>query len=268
MYGKVGNLNMYLNALQTRSDFTVLSKPQVFGSNNQKLSISSGQRIAIPTGSNTYGAGSTGTGSTQIQYQDVVLKLEVIPLVNSANEITMQIALGDDQVDGTQTIQGAGPNGGSLTVPLISTREVLTTATVANNDTVVLGGLIVGSSTHNKTGIPILSDLPFIGKLFASTNDTKSRSELLIMLQPSIVKDATSLDSTQERISNGYKAYPGARKFSDNGEMPSIDKLPRLDPPAKPAPPPAPPADSPPKAKAVSTSKTMVKPSIRPGSVH
>jgi len=263
LYGKVGNLNAYLSALQGRTDFTVLSKPQVFGSNNQKLTISSGQRIAIPTGSNTYGAGSTGTGSTQIQYQDVVLKLEVIPLVNSKNEITMQIALGDDQVEGTQTIQGAGPGGGDMTVPLISTREVMTTATVANNDTVVLGGLITGSIEHSKSGIPILCDIPYLGRLFSTNTDKKNRSELLIMLQPSIVKDTTSPNSAEERISGGYKAYPSARKFSDTGEIPGVDKLPRLDKPPKNA--------SPPKAKAVDpdrSSGSSVRRSIHPSAVH
>ena len=78
-------------------------------------------------------ASAAAASSTNIEYQDVVLKLEVIPLVNSDNEITMQIALLNDEQNGTQNIQGAGGNGGDLTVPRISTREILTTATVPNN---------------------------------------------------------------------------------------------------------------------------------------
>ena len=124
--------------MQERANFTVLSRPSIFTSNNQKGSISSGERIAIPTNTNSF---SGGGSNTNIEYQDVVLKLEVVPLVNSDNEITLQVALLNDEQNGTQTIQGAGNNGDDLTVPRISTREILTTVTVPNNGTVVLGGL-------------------------------------------------------------------------------------------------------------------------------
>lgn len=185
VYGQVGDLSGYLRALSTKTDFTVLSRPSIFTSNNQKGVISSGERIAIPT------EGGTSTGSfssgTRIQYEDVVLKLEVIPLVNSDDEITMQIALLSDEQNGNQVIEGAGTNGGDLTVPRISTREILTTATVPNNETIVLGGLIVGRTNKDKSGIPILSDIPLVGGLFSSNTQSEDRSELLVFIQPSLV---------------------------------------------------------------------------------
>ncbi len=248
-----GDLTVFLRALQEKSDFTVLSRPSIFTSNNQKGVISSGERIAIPTGSNSYGGiGVNSNVSTQIEYQDVVLKLEVIPLVNSDNEITMQIALLNDEQNGTQTIEG-GAGGNDLTVPRISTREILTTATVPNNNTIVLGGLIVGRNGQGKSGIPILSDIPYLGRLFSSTTDTKNRSELMIFIQPSIVRNDRSLNAVQSDMDNRYRVSGRAHEMADGpGVLPPVDSIPVPDKAGA--------SVAEPKAPATST----IKPSIRP----
>lgn len=256
MYGKVGDMNMFLSALQARTDFTVLSRPSIFTSNNQKGTISNGKRIAIPTGSTNYG--NVNGSSTQIQYQDVVLKLKVIPLVNSNNEITLQIALLNDQQGDDQKIQGGAGNGGTLTVPGINTQEILTTATVPNNETIVLGGLIIASDNQGRSGIPILSDIPYLGKLFAYNKNYRDRSELMIFLQPSIVNNDRSLKEVQKGMDSRYKVAPDSRKFSDDyGVLPGIDDIPRLNRPVEP---------TPPKAVPVYTGPSTVKPTIRPPS--
>ncbi len=223
-YGTVGDMSIFLKALQQKANFTVLSRPSIFTSNNVRGSISSGERIAIPTNSNSF---SNGGASTNIEYQDVVLKLEVIPLVNSDSEITMEVALLNDEQNGTQTITGAGSNGTDLTVPKISTRELLTKVTIPNNDTIVLGGLIVGRDGKDKTGIPILSDIPYLGSLFSSTEDTKTRSELMVFLQPTIVKNATSLSAVQNDMDYRYNVSPEVRNFADgdSGVLPGKEEL-------------------------------------------
>ncbi|MGL4401515.1 MAG: secretin N-terminal domain-containing protein [Luteolibacter sp.] len=222
-YGTIGDLSVYLRALQSKTDFTVLSRPSIFTSNNQKGTISSGERIAIPTSNNNF---SGGGSSTNIEYQDVVLKLEVIPLVNSDNEITMKIALLNDEQNGNQIIQGAGGDGGDLSVPRISTREVLTTATVPNGQTIVLGGLIVGRNSQEKSGIPILSDIPYLGKLFGTTTNTDDRSELMVFIQPSVVNNDRSLGSVQADMDSRYKASPRVRDFADGpGVLPPVDAI-------------------------------------------
>jgi type II secretion system protein D len=239
--GSIGDLGVYLRALQSKTDFTVLSRPSIFTSNNQKGTISSGERIAIPTGSNSFGGGVNGNVSTQIEYQDVVLKLEVIPLVNSDNEITMQIALLNDEQNGTQTIEG-GAGGQDLTVPRISTREILTTATVPNNNTIVLGGLIISRDGTENNGIPILSDIPYLGRLFSSTVDTKNRSELMVFIQPSIVKNDRSLQNVQADMDTRHKVSGPARTFADGpGVLPPVEAITPV----------ADKAENPPKAKAV-----------------
>ena len=217
VFGQIGDLSGYLRALSTKTDFTVLSRPSIFTSNNQRGVISSGERIAIPT------EGGTNTGNfssgTRIQYEDVVLRLEVIPLVNSNDEITMQIALLNDEQNGNQIIEGAGTNGGDLTVPRISTREILTTATVPNNETIVLGGLIVGRTNKDKSGIPILMDIPLVGGLFSTNTNGKDRSELLVFIQPSLVGEGNEgLDALQLDMQNRYKVTDSALNFAEGGE--------------------------------------------------
>ena len=254
VYGKVGDLSIYLKALQSKSDFTVLSRPSIVTSNNQKGVISSGERIAIPTNTNSFSAGGS---STNIEYQDVVLKLEVIPLVNSNNEITMQIALLNDEVNGEQTVPGAGTDGTDLVVPKISTREVLTTATVPNNNTIVLGGLIVGRNGESTSGIPILSDIPYLGRLFSNVKNTDNRSELMVFIQPSVVNNDRSLADVQNDMDTRYKVSPDARIFADGpGVLPGVDEIPRVETKGKNA------TRKPASTPAASTNN--VKPSLRP----
>ncbi len=245
VYGKIGsNLSAYIEALQSKTDFTVLSRPSIFTSNNQKGTISSGERIAIPTNSNSY---TNGGASTNIQYQDVVLKLEVIPLVNSEKDITMQIALLNDEQNGSQVIKGGGANGTDLTVPRISTREILTTATVPNNETIVLGGLIVGKNNQVKSGIPILCDIPYLGRLFATTTDEKGRSELMIFIQPSIVSNSRTLGEVQTSMDSRYKVSADVRNFAEGTSpqsSPIVEPQGKNSPLAKPDPSPSAPMKS------------------------
>jgi type II secretory pathway component GspD/PulD (secretin) len=220
-YGTVGDLSIFVKALQSKTNFTVLSRPSIFTSNNQKGTISSGQRIAVPT--NSFNSGATGQ-STNIEYQDVVLKLEVIPLVNSDNEITMQIALINDDVIDTQSIEGIGD------VPIIATREILTTATVPNNQTIVLGGLIIGRDEQKSSGIPILSDIPYLGRLFGSNGNVDNRNELMVFIQPSVVKNDRSLNAVQTDMDARYKVSGKAREFADGpGVLPPVDAIPVSD---------------------------------------
>lgn len=215
LYGKIGNsLAAYVNLLSTSNDFTVLSRPSIFTANNRKGTISSGRRIAIPTNSNQFGSGGV---STNIEYRDVVLKLEVIPLVNSDDEITLQIALLSDDVIGQSE-----PIGEIGSVPIIGTRELLTTVTVPNNQTIVLGGLITSNDTESVTGIPILSDIPGLGRLFSTKTKGIDRDELMIFIQPSIVNSDKSLSAVQLNMDNRYEVSDPAREFADGTVLPSL----------------------------------------------
>ena len=194
LYGKVGeNLDLYVNLLETTNKFRVLSRPSIFTANNRKATIQSGQRIPVPT--NTYQSSGVNTGlgqSTNIDYRDVVLKLEVIPQINSANEVTLQIAQVNDNIVGTRQIDNNN-------IDVIGTQEMVTTVTVGNGQTVILGGLITESTKKSIEGIPGLIHIPILKHIFGTTVDKKQLDELLIFIQPQIVDSEERLVDTNVR---------------------------------------------------------------------
>lgn len=217
IYGKIGDsLAAYVNLLSGSNDFTVLSRPSIFTANNQKGTISSGRRIAIPTSSNQFNS----SFSTNIEYRDVVLKLDVIPLVNSEDEITLNIFLvSDDVVGQSDPIEGVGQ------VPIIGTRELVTTVTVPNNQTIILGGLITTSDEEIVTGIPVLRDIPGIGRLFSSKSNSTNKSELMIFIQPSIVNTSEDLAKLQMDTDARYDVSDTAREFAGDTMLPSLSPI-------------------------------------------
>jgi general secretion pathway protein D len=189
LYGQLGSLSRYINLMDGNNNFKVLSSPSMYTTNNGKAVISSGQRIAVPVNilSNA-GVGNIAATSASIDYRDVVLKLEVVPLINSDNEVTLRIAQINDNIVGQQNISGN-------TVPTIGTQELLTTVTVKNGSTVVLGGLVTERTSDGQNGAIFLRKVPVIKHLFSTTTKTTKREELLIFIQPRIINSTDSLDS-------------------------------------------------------------------------
>jgi type II secretory pathway component GspD/PulD (secretin) len=183
-----------IRALESSSDFKVLSRPTVYTANNRKAVISSGSSIAVPT--NQFNSGTTGQ-STNIEYRDVLLRFEVVPLINSDDEVTLRISLINDTVGEDQTI-------GDLTVPTIGTETITTTVTVKNNTTVVIGGLVTEVERNSKSGVPVLSRIPGIGRLFGRTRKSVERRELLVFIQPKIVGGTNSQYDVQEDMERRF----------------------------------------------------------------
>ena len=188
-------LDMYIQALTASTRFRIASRPSVFTANNKKAVIFNGRKIAVPTSTvTTLGAGgsaTTTTGSQQsnIQYQDVVLKIEVVPLINNAREITLQIIQTNDNI-----IPGANTAiGGGVTVPEIATQELTTTVIVPDRGTILLGGLVTQQDDKTLSGVPFLSSIPLMGTLFRSTTDSTRREELVVLIQPSVIQGIPEL---------------------------------------------------------------------------
>ena len=237
-----GSIDLYIRALTATSRFRIASRPAVFTQNNKKAVIFNGRKIAVPTSTvTTLGAGgsaTTTTGSQQsnIQYQDVVLKIEVVPLINSAREITLQIIQTNDNI-----IPGADTNiGGGVTVPEIATQELTTTVTVPDRATILLGGLITQRDTKTSSGVPFLSSIPLMGNLFKSTVDSTDREELVVMIQPSVVQDVPEMReiSKTERDLTGFSSRelsPLSMKVGSKSPTPNF--VPLSSPEELPAPP-------------------------------
>ena len=205
----LGSIDLYINALTATARFRIASRPAVFTANNKKATIYNGKKIAVPTSTvTTLGAGgsaNTTSGSQQsnIQYQDVVLKIEVVPLINSEKEISLQIVQTNDTLSQSSTNIGGG-----VSVPEINTQELNTTVIVPDRSTILLGGLVTQQDTKNVAGVPFLSTIPLMGNLFKSTSEITDRQELVVMIQPTVVQDNLELGeaSKTERDLTGFSA--------------------------------------------------------------
>jgi type II secretory pathway component GspD/PulD (secretin) len=206
----LGSIDLYIYALTQTNRFRIASRPAVFTANNKKATIYSGKKIAVPTSTvTTLGGGGSATatsGSQQsnIQYQDVVLKIEVVPLINSAKEISLQIVQTNDNL-----APGQSQNvGGGVVVPDILTQELNTTVIVPDRATILLGGLVTQDDAKSVAGVPFLSTIPLMGNLFKNTGDTTNRQELVVMIQPTVVQNNLDLDeaSKTERDLTGFSA--------------------------------------------------------------
>jgi type II secretion system protein D len=185
-------INTYAHFLETTGRFRVLSRPVVYTSNNKKASIFSGENIPVPVSSLTSVTPGTAPGASSIQaniqYQPVVLKLEVIPLINSDKEVNLVIAQRNDKV-------GTKVNVGGNEVPNILTQELTTTVRVPNGSTIVLGGLITDDKTTDDAGVPYINRIPVLGPLLGGrSNKTRKRSELVVMIQPIVVDTNESME--------------------------------------------------------------------------
>lgn len=183
-YGGVREgLDLIVQTLNENTDFKVISRPTVFTMNNTPASISSGSSFPIASSTQgLIGGGTTGTGLlSNVQYQDVVLSLNIVPLINSDNELTLQISQQNSEQAGETTIA-------DNPYPILTKQELTTTVMCKNMDTVILGGLIREEKSLGRSGVPILSEIPLLKYLSGSRSDSVSRRELLIMLQPRIVE--------------------------------------------------------------------------------
>ena len=192
LFGTIQNqVTVAISALASNTNFKVLSRPTLFTMNNQPASIETGLKIPVPvsslssltTGTANNGAINNGLVSN-IQYEDVALRLDVSPLINSDDELTLQVKQVNADVAGSTTLNGNA-------IPNISNQALETTIMVKNNATVLLGGLIQETTENDRSGIPILKDLPLIKYLASSTKNTKSRHELLVFIQPRIISSTS-----------------------------------------------------------------------------
>ncbi|OAI43130.1 hypothetical protein AYO41_02730 [Verrucomicrobia bacterium SCGC AG-212-E04] len=219
------NFDILVKALESSNRFKTISRPVVFASNNKKAVIASGQEIAVPTQTlsnvSTPNIGNTTTSavSSSISFKSVTLQLEVIPLINSDNEVTLDIYQKIDSVVSGGAVTIAGNS-----VPTIATRFVRSTVSVPNDSTIILGGLIKQDESRTQSGLPFLSRIPILGYLFKAQTNNSSRSELIILIHPV--------------VANYPKQLARAKYDEDQRYYMTGDLAGQLYPPGRPQPPP------------------------------
>ncbi|MEZ0258879.1 MAG: secretin N-terminal domain-containing protein [Chthoniobacter sp.] len=177
------SMTAVVTALENTNRFRVVSRPNVIARNNKKAIIASGQEIAVPTeiqsALNSTNNSNGIVSNSSVQFKRVALQLEMVPLINSDGEVSLDILQKIDEVSGSTRIDNND-------IPTISTRYVKTSVTVPNESTLVLGGLIKQSQNKSKGGVPVLSNIPLLGYLFSNTTKEKIRTELIILVRPEV----------------------------------------------------------------------------------
>jgi len=223
VYVAAGNyLAAIVHLLESTGRFRVLSRPTVFTSNNKKAIIASGKEVPVPvnTLSNANNIGgvnlNTAAVSASIEYKKVATQLEVVPLINSEKEVSLDILQKIDNI-----VQGGDVNISGNQVPTIATRYVRTNVSAANGSTIILGGLVEDTKQKNYQGIPYLSRIPIIGAAFRATSSAKTRSELIILMCPQVT--LTKLDAY--RLRQKYEDTTHFGPELDQNECPDCPKV-------------------------------------------
>lgn len=181
-YQIVGNdVNLMIHALETEGKTEILSRPSILARNNQPATINVGQQIPIITGT-TYNT-ITGTPNNQYRYQSIGITLQVTPYINPDNTVEMIVSPSISALSDTKIDIGAG-----VLVPAIDNRSADTVAVVNSGQTVVIGGLISNQKIQRDTQVPVLGSIPLIGNAFKHKVDSKTKTELLIMITPTVMQ--------------------------------------------------------------------------------
>jgi type II secretory pathway component GspD/PulD (secretin) len=126
--------------------------------------------------------------------------------------VTLRISLLNEDTQDSQIIDGNE-------IPTIVTESISTTVTIPNGSTVVLGGLVTEKLREGTSGVPILSSIPLLGRLFRSDATEVNRRELLIFMQPSIISGDSTRDAAQRDMENRYKVSPALKDFADGEDV-------------------------------------------------
>jgi len=210
-----------IRALAARSQINILSTPHVIAADNREAHILIGEEVPILTSSQQSTLTTTANLIQSIQYRDTGKILTILPQVNSAGLVNMEIR---------QEVSAVGATSfGNTNSPSFITREAETTVVVQNGQSVLIGGIIDDQLKRTRSGVPYLMDIPVLGRLFRLDTERLDRTELIILITPHVIRDREEARSVTEefesRIHNLKQMLERAQK--PRGE---------LQPPAVPAP--------------------------------
>ncbi|MEE3624496.1 type II secretion system secretin GspD [Nitrospirillum sp. BR 11752] len=170
-----------LNALSSVTDVQVLSAPRLLVLNNETARLQVGDEVPVVVQQATSTLTSNSAVVNSIQYQSTGVILEVTPRINHSGAVVLDV---NQEVSSVATTTTSG-----IDSPTIQQRKISSIVNVQDGETVALGGLISDTSSKSGSGIPYLSDIPVVGKLFGSDKNSHGRTELLVFLRPVIVRN-------------------------------------------------------------------------------
>lgn len=188
----VANVNVTLQALINEGKARILSRPSITTMSGKTANILIGGRIPIPV--------SDGNGNVSIDWHEYGVKLNIEPVVDSEDKITSKVHAEVSTLDYSH-----GVKIDSFSVPGIATREAESEVNVRSGMTMAIGGLINSEDAKIVSKIPLLGDLPIIGRFFRHTSNTRDKREVIILITPTLVADDTPAPMSR-RMKESYEA--------------------------------------------------------------
>jgi general secretion pathway protein D len=194
------NPGLLLNLKSQGGDSNLLANPRIRVRNREKAKIHIGDKLPVFTTTSTANVGV----SASVTYLDVGLKLDVEPEVHLQDDVAMKISLEVSSV----VKEIAGPSGS--TAYQIGTRSAATTLRLKNGETQILAGLISNEERNSANKLPGLGDLPLVGRLFASNKDSSSKTEIVLLITPRILRSLTPPQTSEPAWAAGTELTVGA----------------------------------------------------------
>jgi general secretion pathway protein D len=183
-----------INLLKSVTRVTVLSSPQLLVRNHQTAGLQVGAQVPIVTQSAQSVITANAPVINSIEYRNTGVILEVTPRINPDGMISLEV---------DQEVSDVAPTTSStIDSPTINDRHLVSSIMVQDGETIALGGLIREDTNDSKNGIPVLSDIPVVGPLFRTTDRSRGRTELLVLLSPKILKDTNDARTMTEDLRN------------------------------------------------------------------
>ena len=210
--GKNALFGAIVNAVQSDTESNILSTPSIMTLDNQEAKLLVGQEVPITTGE----ALSTNFDNAfrTVERQNVGIQLDVKPQVNSSGSIKLFIRQEVSSV--------AGPVAKGSADLIINKREFKTVLTVDDGEILAIGGLLDDNERNTIEKIPLLGDIPLIGELFKSRSRSRSKTNLMVFIRPTIIRDR---DDARAMTARRYGYIRAEQWYRDPGVEPSIDSL-------------------------------------------
>ena len=208
------SFGVLITALSANSKSNLLSTPSLLTLDHQKAEILVGQNVPFQTGSFTTSGSGADNPFTTIERQDIGVTLKVTPHINDGASLRLEIE---------QEISSIAPTSqGVNAVDLITNkRSIKSTILAENGQVIVLGGLIQDDVTQADSKVPLLGDIPLLGRLFRSTKETRIKRNLMVFLRPTVIRDAAGMAALSGKKYSDIRVLGDVREDYRPGILPS-----------------------------------------------
>ncbi|MEC8404612.1 MAG: secretin N-terminal domain-containing protein [Verrucomicrobiota bacterium] len=208
------SLDAIFDIAESDNMIKILSTPSIVVSHNEEGVINVSQSRPFQTGSTSF-TSSVGNVQTQVEYRDVGIKLSATPLIGADGSVQLQI---EQTIDTVQAVSKSSTADGSIdTQPIIGKREANSTITVNDGDVIILGGLQENKKDISNTYFPIIGRLPVLKKIFSGETVKYTRSELIIFIRPTILKNPVETNKMSQEAIDRLKEREAVLEYLDTG---------------------------------------------------